>query len=69
MSDSLSHGDDIRRALADSAARLLAAGSDDADRFAAMAEAGWLAIAVPEAGGGLGLGLRALAEIARAVGE
>jgi alkylation response protein AidB-like acyl-CoA dehydrogenase len=69
MSDSLSHGDDIRRALADSAARLLAAGSDDADRFAAMAEAGWLAIAVPEAGGGLGLGLRDLAEIARAVGE
>jgi alkylation response protein AidB-like acyl-CoA dehydrogenase len=69
MSDSLGHGDDIRRALSDSAARLLASGDDDAGRFGAMAEAGWLAIAVPEASGGLGLGLRDLAAIARAVGE
>lgn len=61
--------DDIRGALGDSAARLLAGGGDDVMVYAAMVEAGWLALAVDEAKGGLGLGLADLAELARALGE
>lgn len=61
--------DDLGQALADSAARLLAAGGDEATLYAAMAEAGWLAVAIGEDRGGLGLGLADLAALARTLGE
>ena len=60
---------DLGSALADSASRLLATGGDDATLYAAMAEAGWLAVAIAEEQGGLGLGLAQLAALARAIGE
>ncbi len=60
---------DLGQALADSAARLLAAGGDEPAAYAAMAEAGWLAVAIGENRGGLGLGLGDLAALARALGE
>ena len=61
--------DDMRRALGDSAARLLATGGEASGLYAAMVDAGWLAVGVAEDAGGLGLGLGDLAELARAVGE
>jgi alkylation response protein AidB-like acyl-CoA dehydrogenase len=63
------HHDDLGQALADSAARLLGTGGDEAALYAAMAEAGWQAVAISEDKGGLGLGLADLAALARALGE
>jgi alkylation response protein AidB-like acyl-CoA dehydrogenase len=65
--------DDAQRMLRDSAVRwvadAVAARSSAAQRWRAMAELGWLGIAVPEAHGGLGEGLRELCIVAEALGR
>ena len=60
---------DDERLLTESVQSYFARESQEADRWPALAELGWLAASLPEAAGGLGWGARAAAIIAEGMGK